>query len=115
MSANQLQAAVLVALLSGCSAIDANNRVAGWPELRIIEHRVSNAEMRARCSQYVAWGMIPAACSEFNLSAGVCHIWLDRDFAPAFIVEHERAHCAGYEHVGDDSQARMLARWKAAQ
>ena len=111
---HRLQAAALL-LVAGCSSIDVNNRVDGWPELRVIEHRVSHQEMRARCDKYVAWGMIPAACSEFNLSAGVCHIWLDEGFAPAFIVEHERLHCTGHDHVGSSHMADMFARWKAAR
>ena len=39
-------AALVVAGLSGCAIMDSHERVAGWPELKIIEHHVSNQEMR---------------------------------------------------------------------
>ena len=107
--------ALVVLLTAGCSTIDPHNRVEGWPELQVIEYRVAYEEMRARCDRYVAFGMIPLACAEFHLDARSCHIWLDRDYAPAHIVEHERMHCLGYQHPGDDGMAVMFGKWRASR
>ena len=100
--------ALLAVLASGCSII-AHEKVEGWPQLEIIEHYVSNAEMRNRCAPYVGFGMSPEACAEFDLYNRKCHIWFSADFPPPkFIVEHERQHCAGYDHVGSSNMARYL-------
>lgn len=99
-------------LLAACSTIDEHRRVDGWPELQVIEHRVSYEEMRSRCDRYVAFGMIPLACAEFSFHRGICTVWLDRDYAPDHIVEHERLHCLGHEHVGSEDMAAMLKQWR---
>jgi hypothetical protein len=105
--------AVLAALIGGCSTMD-HERVEGWPELEIHEHYVSAEEMRARCRKYVGLGSLPLACAEFNLVARRCDIWLSRSFAPRGIVEHERLHCRGYDHVGATNMRDFLARYQAA-
>ena len=107
--------AVAILAVAGCTTIDPHNRVEGWPELQVIEYRVAYEEMRRRCDRYVAFGMIPLACAEFDLNARSCHIWLDRDYAPAHIVEHERMHCSGHDHVGSAHMADMYRMWRAAR
>ena len=103
-------AILLAAILCGCSTIG-HEKVAGWPALRVVEHHVSNNVMRDRCAKYVGFGMSPEACAEFNFAAGVCDIWLSADFPPAaYVVEHERDHCLGYEHVGEHELGNILAR-----
>jgi hypothetical protein len=105
--------AILAALIAGCSTMD-HERVEGWPELQIVEHYVPAEEMRARCRKYVGLGSVPLACAEFNLVARRCDIWLSRSFAPRGIVEHERLHCRGYDHVGATNMRDFLARYQAA-
>ena len=79
-------AVLLAAILCGCSTIG-HEKVAGWPELRIVEHHVPNNVMRDRCVKYVGFGMSPEACAEFNFAAGVCDIWFSADFPPpAYVV-----------------------------
>jgi hypothetical protein len=92
---------------AGCSAID-HQRVEGWPELQIVEHRVPAEEMVSRCQKYTGAASLPLACAEFNLVARRCDIWLSQSFAPRAIVEHERMHCAGYDHVGSTNMQRFL-------
>lgn len=89
-----------------------HERVAGWPELEIHEHRVDGREMLERCRKYVGFGAVPLACAEFNLQARRCDIWLSKSFAPATIVEHERLHCRGYDHVGSTGMRDFLARYR---
>jgi len=100
--------AVLAAILAGCSSID-HRRVEGWPGLEIVEHHVPHAEMRDRCSRYVGFGMSPEACAEFDLPGRKCHIWYSADFPPQrLLIQHERLHCAGYDHVGSTGMKRLL-------
>jgi hypothetical protein len=105
--------AVLAALIAGCGTI-AHERVEGWPELEIVEHYVSAEAMHERCRKYVGFGSLPLACAEFNLVARRCDIWLSQSFAPRAIVEHERLHCRGYDHVGATTMRDFLARYQAA-
>ena len=86
-----------------------HQKVEGWPELQVVEHRVPADEMLARCRKYAGFGGLPLACAEFNLAARRCDIWLNQSFAPQPLVEHERLHCAGYDHVGSTNMQRFLA------
>jgi hypothetical protein len=100
--------ALLVPLFAGCTVIG-HEKVEGWPALEIVEHHVPHAVMRDKCAPYVGFGMNPEACAEFDLVNAKCHIWFSADFPPQkFIVEHERLHCAGYDHVGSTNMARFL-------
>jgi hypothetical protein len=105
--------AILAAALGGCTSM-AHEKVEGWPELHIVEHYIPADEMYQRCRKYVGFGLVPLACAEFNLAARRCDIWLSRDFAPPAIVEHERLHCRGYDHVGETNMRDFLARHQAA-
>jgi hypothetical protein len=98
----------LVAVLgAGCSVIG-HEKVEGWPQLQIVEHYVPHAEMRERCARYVGFGAMPIACAEFDFSSARCHIWYSAP-QPA-VMGHERLHCLGYDHAGDDAMRRMLQR-----
>jgi hypothetical protein len=101
-------------LVSACSTVG-HERVEGWPELTIVEHRVAASEMYERCRKYVGFGALPMACAEFNLATKRCDIWLIEGFAPRSIVEHERLHCQGHDHPGETGMRDFLARWQAYQ
>lgn len=109
----RLLIAALAAASSACTTVG-HEKVEGWPELRIYEHRVSAGEMYARCSKYVAFGMLPMACAEFNLATKRCDIWLIEGFAPRNIVEHERLHCQGHDHVGETAMRDFFMRYRAS-
>ena len=50
-------------------------------------------------------------CAQVNFREGTCTIYLSKQSAEA--LEHERAHCAGYDHVGDAGRSREAwERWK---
>jgi hypothetical protein len=100
-------------LLNACSTVG-HEKVEGWPELAIHEHHVSAGEVYDRCRKYVAFGMIPLACAEFNLATRRCDIWYIEGFATRSIVEHERLHCQGHDHVGQTGMRDFLARYRAA-
>jgi hypothetical protein len=104
----------LIVMAGGCSTIDRHEKVAGWPELRVVEHYVPHDVMRGRCAKYVAFGFLPEACAEFYFDRGECHVWFDADYPPAtYVVEHERLHCAGYDHPGSSGMRETLARYHA--
>ena len=104
---------ILAALLAGCSTMG-HERVDGWPALEIVEHRVAAEEMMERCRKYTGFGALPLACAEFNLVTRRCDIWLSKNFAPRAVIEHERLHCQGYDHVGSNGMRDFLARYQAA-
>ena len=52
------------------------------------------------CSQY---GMFPEACMEWGKGDGKCHIWLPLE-APKWMIDHEEAHCMGYNHLGEQNE-----------
>ena len=103
-----------LALGAGCTMMDTHEKVAGWPQMRIVRHDVPDREMFARCSKYTSWGFLPEACSEFYFDTGECHMWFSRDYPPQpWVVKHEVEHCEGYEHAGDTSLRDILARYNA--
>lgn len=104
---------LLAAASTACTTVG-HDKVEGWPELTIVEHRVSAGEMYERCRKYVAFGMLPMACAEFNLATKRCDIWLMEGFAPRSVVEHERLHCLGHDHVGETAMRDFLTRYRAA-
>jgi hypothetical protein len=106
----------LLVLSAACTTIDEQRRVPGWPELRVVEHYVPYEVMRKRCSKYVSFGMVPEACSEFDLARGDCHIWYSADYPPArFVIRHERLHCQGYDHTGSTAMEQLLQRYRERQ
>lgn len=111
-----MKRAALLALLflPGCAVIG-HQKVAGWPQLAMVEHYVPNKVMRDRCAKYVGFGMSPEACAEFDFARGRCDIWYSADFPPArYVVTHEREHCLGFEHEGETGMGEALARYKSS-
>jgi len=104
---------LLAAASAACSSVG-HEKIEGWPELTIVEHHVSAGEMYERCRKYVAFGMLPMACAEFNLATRRCDIWFIEGFAPRSVVEHERLHCQGHDHVGETAMRDFLTRYRAA-
>jgi len=103
-----------VLAVAACTVIG-GEPVPGWPELKIVEHYVPHGSMREHCERYMAFGQSPAACAEFDFRANRCDIWYSADFPPQdFIIEHERQHCRGYEHVGEHRMREALQRYRAA-
>jgi hypothetical protein len=99
-------------LVSGCSVIDSHKRVEDWPELKVIEHHVSTHEMRDRCAKYVGPLMTPEGCTLFYLDRGEAHIFVSKEFPSERVLEHERLHAAGYDHLGSEGMQRMVERWR---
>jgi hypothetical protein len=98
---------------AGCTTIDSHVRVEGWPELKVVEHRVAYDEMRARCRKYVGPLMTPLGCTEFHFGAGEAHIYVTPELPLEGVLAHERLHAAGYDHIGSDHMQRLWREWQA--
>jgi hypothetical protein len=48
-------------------------------------------------------------------SSTTTHIYVSKGFPSEHVLEHERLHAAGYDHIGSDKLKRILERWKARQ
>lgn len=107
--------ALLGLALAGCAAIDAHTPTQGWPDLMPIEHHVSNAEMRDRCGVFLPVWSSPEGCAVFKFQDHECHIYVSADFPRQAVLEHERLHCKGYDHVGSDDMQKMLADWRSRE
>lgn len=111
---NRRAACLVVLFLAGCS-FNSSRPVEGWPELTVVEHNVSQDEMRHRCVQYMPAGMTPLACAQFNFAASRCDIWYGRLWLlRAIVVAHEREHCRGYQHAGEHHLEQVLRDYRAA-
>lgn len=104
-----LSASVIVA---GCT-VNSAARVAGWPELQVVEHKVSDQEVQARCGSAAAPGMRALACAQFNFRESRCDIWYaGRGPLNPFVLAHERGHCEGHDHVGQSAMERALKAYR---
>ncbi|MGH8742256.1 MAG: hypothetical protein ACREUN_15155 [Burkholderiales bacterium] len=100
---------LLAMVLSACTMVG-HRQVAGWPRMEVVEHYVPEARLREVCAKYVGFGMSPQACAEFRFVQNRCDLWFSADFPPSrSMVEHERLHCQGYDHIGMRTMADLLA------
>lgn len=113
---NRVWLSLLAALpLSGCMLmIDSHVRVPGWPELKIVEHHVSEAGLREQCARFAPPLTTPAACTQFHFALREAHIYVSKDFPSPRFLAHERLHAAGYDHPGSTSMAGLWRDWQAA-
>lgn len=108
---------LIVLLLSGCAtgklvAIDYNYPPPkDWPKLEEKVHYIESRDFEKFC------GRVPTfrhahGCSIVHFGYEVCYIYLTNKDPE--LLEHEKAHCAGYSHVGQGGRAHQaLERWKA--
>lgn len=107
---------LIVVFLSGCTLveIDYNTRPpADWPNLEEKIHHVEIGDLPKFCGPKPTLGHAEG-CSVVHFGYEVCYIYLaTKD--PA-VLEHERAHCKGYSHVGEGDRAhKAWERWKATK
>ena len=108
-------AVVLAAGLGGCSVMNTHQPVPGWPQLEVVEHHVSHAEMRDRCARFVSPFSFPEGCTLFYLDRREAHIYVSAELPSRGVLEHERLHAAGYDHLGSTNMLRVLQAWRAAR
>jgi hypothetical protein len=107
-------AMLLAIALCGCASM--GPAIEDWPELAVHEHHVPRPRLLEHCKKYAAFGSPPVACAEVNFAARRCDIWLNADSPPAaYVLRHERLHCAGHDHEGETTLREALARYRAAK
>ncbi|SRR5258708_3347236 len=112
---------VLLLVVLALPSLVGHRRVDGWPEMRVVEHVVPTVkEMGDACAVEARPGCTVFACALFYFDSNECHIWVT-DETPTHLglLEHERLHCAGYDHwwtppgCGGISMEESLRAWKA--
>lgn len=90
--------------VTSCSSIDvARGAPSDWPELRVVVHK-SGFMAKHECN-----GLI-GGCATVDFCSKRCDIYLQIDSAA--IEAHERKHCAGYDHPGDDTMRSAWERYR---
>ena|SRR6266850_2277521 len=107
------------AVLAGCLAlggcaipVNQHVRVADWPALKVYEHHVDERELRDRCSPFMGPLASPQGCTVFMFDQRQAHIFVSRDFPSESILEHERLHASGHDHIGSSVMQGMWQTWK---
>jgi hypothetical protein len=112
--------ALLALLASGCTIVDMNRPPpADWPELRVIEQRASFLDLQRVCNPGTPLAIslligVIQSCAWIYFDRGECVIWSTEDASPE-VLEHERAHCAGYDHIAGSTLAEGWTSWKRAR
>lgn len=113
-----MRAAGCVLLLTGCATIVqpidySRPPPPDWPSLRVIEQKIGPDELARFCPRsYAAYGSRAASCARLDLSRGVCLIYTTSERPD--LLEHERAHCRGYDHAGETTMRDAWQAHKAA-
>lgn len=116
-----MRTAIVIALLalSGCATIDKHTPPpAEWPRLEVREHTVSTGAMLGKCYATLSLpekliGSIPLACAWINLALKTCDIYITA-WSPQAVIDHEREHCLGMDHVGSSTLADLLRSYRQA-
>jgi hypothetical protein len=101
----QIKALILIATavsMAGCSTI--GSYVEGWPPLKTTIHSSSLLEINQKCWMYLPtfnklMGSVVFGCAVYNLDKKTCDVYVLPN-SPAFILNHELAHCKGGDHPG---------------
>jgi len=111
--------AVLLALaLSGCTVVG-HVKVDDCPPMKVVEHHVSVGAMLEQCyTPLPLWmkaiGSFPFACASLRFQEQRCDIYVVANSDDVFL-EHERLHCACYDHVGSTGIKDAITRWRAGK
>lgn len=103
---------IVMLFLSGCASIDYDRGpAADWPalEIRIIKQDFKQVQRTCRNDFWPAQQV--NGCAIFEFAALICHIYTWTD--DRRVIEHERAHCAGYDHPGSSAMRDAWARFKS--
>jgi len=108
-----LALALFLLFAASCAAIS-EPPVEGWPELQIVWHQVSQEEVHGYCAIRV--GPIPVGarilgCATADFDRRECHIYVTED-AAAWVIEHERLHCLGWDHPGENTMRDGWRKWR---
>jgi hypothetical protein len=89
---------------------------ADWPELKVVVFDMSRAEVEKRCPPKRP-GWYTNGCAKVVWCAKTCEIYMSSMMTTGRnyfdVLEHERAHCRGYNHPGETSTSDRWERAKA--
>lgn len=108
--------AVYLALgLSACTVINVNQKPpSDWPKLSVSVHKLSFYETQKACGGGIfstLLGVHRFACAWIHFDKQTCTIYTATD--DPHVMEHELAHCEGYDHIGSTTLADGWRDWKA--
>ena len=104
MASHRWLSVCILLLLASCSSIDRRAFPPDdWPALRVVVHQ-SGFMGKRECDGTLGGCAVPDFCSKR------CDVYLQIDSRT--IEAHERAHCAGYDHPGDDTMKSLWATYK---
>ena len=83
----------LALILVSCTFYGTPVQIENWPDLRVVEHRVSAKEVGDACREYAPAGAAADSCAIFY--AYQCHIWAQEGEIGEYLVPIERDNCAG--------------------
>ena len=99
-------------LLAACSSIDYSRAPpADWPRLEPKVIHYSSAEVQKICGGGILFHVIACVFFEFNLRE--CRIYISSN--ESWVIDHELAHCAGYDHAWESTVADFWEGWKRTQ
>lgn len=120
----RLAIAALLLLAAACASAPADpTRIdyssappADWPRLLISVHDVAPDVLSLNCPKAVAPGLQRRGCAAIRFCTARCSIFISEKVPAhkrAEVLEHERAHCQGYDHHGSTSNREAWERAKA--
>ena len=80
-----------------------------WPVLRIIERIAAQGELQSLCRS--PWYVYVSACAIPDFDARTCLI-VYNGLPDVSVVQHEWAHCEGWDHVGETTLTDRWSAWK---
>lgn len=105
---------LIVLLLSGCVMVKMDYSYAppaDWPKLEEKLHYIEAIDFPKFCGKLPLFKHADG-CSVVNFEYEVCYIYLVKKDDE--LLEHERGHCRGFDHVGQAGVSlRAWERWKA--
>lgn len=94
--------ALLLMLCAGCVPMSAKPDRAALP---ILVQRIQDNEIYLKCAKawplwqhILAFPILPLGCAEYLPAHGACIIWIG-ETSSAAVLEHEKKHCLGYDHL----------------
>ena len=100
-------------MLASCATIDTHTPPPlGWPQLRveIVEDPYADKGIESFCgaSNPIAYRM---GCTVPDFKQGICFVYVRS--LHEWLVEHEKMHCAGYDHPDSHAAVKIMNYWKA--
>lgn len=107
-----LAAALIALTASGCTMVGHLPAPDGWPVLTEKIERPGFWAVQSICGGLPPF-TVTAGCAQIHLSSGTCTIYsavTGED--EVYLLEHERAHCQGRDHIGSTALLDHFNTWR---